>query len=83
MLQVIPVTGRTNQIRVHLWHIGHPVVGDPTYLSGRQMSDRQTLATHDPPLCLHADWLEFRHPRTGQPFQISGRRPAWVSREIQ
>jgi hypothetical protein len=35
-------TGRTNQIRIHLWHMGH-LVGDPAYLPGRLLGDTQTL----------------------------------------
>lgn len=51
-------TGRTNQIRVHLQAIGHPVVGDRKYGSGPSASlDR---------LALHARILEFKHPKTGQ-----------------
>jgi RluA family pseudouridine synthase len=37
LLQAIPVTGRTNQIRVHLWHLGMPVMNDPLYLPWRCM----------------------------------------------
>ncbi|MFN9026500.1 MAG: pseudouridine synthase, partial [Akkermansiaceae bacterium] len=41
-------SGRTNQIRVHLWELGFPVVGDPCYLPNKQMSDKQTLEVGDP-----------------------------------
>lgn len=51
-------TGRTNQIRVHAQAIGHPVVGDRKYGSGKT----DTLDR----LALHARILEFKHPRTGQ-----------------
>ncbi len=48
-----PKTGRTHQLRVHMQHIGHPIVGDLLY----------GLANHDAPrLMLHANGLRFRHP---------------------
>ncbi len=51
-------TGRTHQIRVHMTHIGHPVLGDPVY--GRtRVPEMQRQA-------LHAARLEFTHPRTGR-----------------
>ncbi|MFD2255967.1 sulfurtransferase [Luteolibacter algae] len=59
-------SGRTNQIRVHLWELGFPVVGDPCYLSGGKMGDKQTLEVGDPPLELEAWKLAFTHPITGQ-----------------
>ncbi|HTD46958.1 MAG TPA: RluA family pseudouridine synthase [bacterium] len=50
-------TGRTHQIRVHLLHVGHPILGDPVYGSaGVPGLERQAL---------HAARLEFLHPRTG------------------
>jgi 23S rRNA pseudouridine1911/1915/1917 synthase len=51
-------TGRTHQIRVHLAHAGHPVVGDPVY--GRARAPEITRQA------LHAARLEFTHPRTGR-----------------
>ncbi|MBO4362217.1 MAG: RluA family pseudouridine synthase [Paludibacteraceae bacterium] len=52
-------TGRTNQIRVHLASIGHPVVGDRKYGHGNTFSPVDRL-------CLHARILEFIHPATEQ-----------------
>ncbi|MBO4666016.1 MAG: RluA family pseudouridine synthase [Paludibacteraceae bacterium] len=52
-------TGRTNQIRVHLASIGHPVVGDRKYGHGNDFSPADRL-------CLHARVLEFIHPATEQ-----------------
>ncbi len=51
LLSLEPVTGRTNQLRVHCAHAGHPILGDPVY--GGPAAGR---------LCLHATLLRFRHP---------------------
>ena len=42
LLGVLPKTGRTNQIRVHLWHLGWPIVGDAMYQAGRRLGEIQT-----------------------------------------
>jgi 23S rRNA pseudouridine1911/1915/1917 synthase len=52
-------TGRTNQIRVHLASIGHPVVSDRKYGHGNSFAPVDRL-------CLHARILEFIHPATEQ-----------------
>ena len=52
-------TGRTNQIRVHMQSIGHPVIGDRKYGHGNEYSPVDRL-------CLHARVLEFIHPATEQ-----------------
>lgn len=53
-------TGRTHQIRVHCAHMGHPMVGDPTYGSGR------SVGVNLPGQALHAEKLVLRHPATGK-----------------
>jgi 23S rRNA pseudouridine1911/1915/1917 synthase len=75
-------TGRTHQIRVHLAHIGHPVVGDATYGQGaeRGMSgpDRRwagELARRVPRQFLHAARLRFLHPGTGEELRFDSRLP--------
>jgi len=72
-----PKTGRTHQIRIHLWALDIPVIGDPSYLQNRQLAATQTLDIHDPPMCLHADQLKFEHPLTGQSISITSPRPDW------
>ena len=55
LVELEPVTGRTNQLRIHCAHIGHPVVGDGLY--GGPGAAR---------VCLHARRLAFHHPAAGQ-----------------
>lgn len=74
-----PRTGRTNQIRLHLWTLGLPIVGDPVYLAGRQMGELQTLAYGAPPLRLHAWKLKFVHPGSGEALQLSAPLPTWAA----
>ncbi|MGZ5545764.1 MAG: oxygen-dependent tRNA uridine(34) hydroxylase TrhO [Limisphaerales bacterium] len=77
LLEVIPLTGRTNQIRIHLWELGFPICGDPVYLPGKQLGTTQTLAVTDIPLCLHAWKLEFTHPLTKEPMALVAPEPEW------
>jgi UPF0176 protein len=80
LLEVRPLTGRTNQIRLHLWHLGFPICGDSVYLPGKALGNRQTLALGEPPLCLHAWKLTFRHPLTKEATSFEAPPPDW-SRE--
>jgi len=58
IVEVFPLTGRTNQIRIHFKMIGHPVVGETRYAFRRDFSLKAKY------LCLHAQGLEFAHPET-------------------
>ena len=78
LLEARPLTGRTNQIRVHLWHLGFPVCGDTIYLFGKQLSRTQTMAVTDPPLCLHAARVSFLHPLSLKPVEFAAPLPAWA-----
>ena len=66
LLQALLGSGRTNQIRIHLWEMHLPIVGDPTYLPGGKMGDKQTLDLGDAPMELEAWKLSFTHPLTGE-----------------
>jgi RluA family pseudouridine synthase len=77
LLEAIPITGRTNQIRVHLQQVGHAIVGDRTYLSNGATGDVQTLAVDDPPLCLHASEIRFTHPTSGDIVTFRSESPRW------
>jgi 23S rRNA-/tRNA-specific pseudouridylate synthase len=79
LLEARPLTGRTNQIRIHLAHVGFPVCGDPAYLTGNRLGESQTLDVEAPPLCLHAWSLGFRHPLDQQRVTFTAPPPAWYS----
>jgi 23S rRNA pseudouridine955/2504/2580 synthase len=70
LLEVELLTGRTHQIRVHLAHAGHPIIGDDKY--GDFALNRQ-LKTR---LLLHAAKLAFRHPLSGEPIHLEAPPPA-------
>lgn len=76
-----PLTGRTNQIRVHLWDCGYPIKGDPAYLTDRKNGTTMTLSPNDPPLCLHAWKLGFKHPVTQQRVAFAAPLPGWAEAE--
>ena len=59
LIELEPVTGRTNQLRIHCESMGHPIVGDDS--RGGRTFDR---------LCLHAYSLAFRHPLDGTPLEF-------------
>ncbi len=85
-------TGRTHQIRVHLSHLGHPVIGDPTY--GGRAAAVVKLTRSLKPLgleilkaidrqALHATKLEFQHPMTGMPLSFQAKIPEDIQKVIE
>jgi 23S rRNA pseudouridine1911/1915/1917 synthase len=74
-------TGRTHQIRVHLTHAGHPLVGDPLYGGGLKLPRHATPALVATlrgfrRQALHAERLAFEHPVTGDTLSFSAAHPA-------
>ncbi len=65
LLEVRPMTGRTNQIRIHLWELGYPICGEQRYLPKRVIGNVQTSHTSDAALCLQAKRVTFTHPVSG------------------
>ena len=72
-------TGRTHQIRVHLSSVGHPVVGDDTYGGG---GGRRLVTMPPKRHFLHAAWLRFRHPATGDPVELRSLLPDDLVRAV-
>ena len=68
VLEVRLLTGRTHQIRVHLAHVGHPVLGDDKYGGEAKKAARRLL--------LHAARLAFQHPLTGERMRLEAPLPA-------
>ena len=70
LLELYLETGRTHQIRVHLAHIGHPLVGDTVYGKASPLVERHFL---------HAFHLGFNHPVTGEPLEFQTGLPSDLS----
>ncbi len=81
-------TGRTHQIRVHLAHAGHGLIGDPTYGGKRKLSEKavgeagQAAARAFPRQALHAATLGFEHPVTGDMMRFEAPMPADMTQLI-
>ena len=90
-LRVIPHTGRTHQIRVHLRSLGHPVLADHDYASRHALYPSDLAGTPRPegeqPLidrqALHAYAITFRHPVTGRKMTISAPEPPDIQRTLE
>jgi tRNA pseudouridine32 synthase/23S rRNA pseudouridine746 synthase len=67
-VELKPVTGRSHQLRVHMLHLGHPILGDGLY------APPEALAAA-PRLLLHAAQLGFTHPSTGEWMMVESRVP--------
>lgn len=60
IVQLYPITGRTNQIRIHMKAIGHPIVGERKFAFGKDFPLKFRRCA------LHSQYIEFRHPLTGR-----------------
>jgi len=69
IVEVTPLTGRTNQIRIHFKKIGHPLVGESKFAFRKDFSLRAKR------VCLHAEYLGFKHPWTGKEVVVRSPLP--------
>ena len=82
-------TGRTHQIRVHMAHVGNPLVGDPEYSGGfktkanRLPEPARTVVGSFPRQALHAFLLAFEHPRTGEIMEFEAPVPDDMAQLIE
>jgi 23S rRNA pseudouridine1911/1915/1917 synthase len=76
LLRLKPHSGRTHQLRVHLADEGHPVVGDPVYGPRRGKIENVPALRDFPRQALHAERLEFFHPRSGTLMNFCAPLPA-------
>ena len=98
LLELEPVTGRTNQLRIHCAHIGHPIVGDEMHgNSGFRIADCESedtsLRIEDQSeirdsqsafrLCLHASRLAFHHPAGGEWMEFTSPLPADIVETVE
>ncbi len=83
LLEVVPLTGRTNQIRVHLWYLGWPICGDQAYLPGRILGDTQTHSVESSPLCLLAQRITLTHPLSRRRQTFEADLPDWAESALR
>ena len=76
LLQINLETGRTHQIRVHLSHIGYPIIGDEVYSNGKNEWNVSGQ-------CLHAWKLEFKHPITDKEISLEAEIPEYLKKIIK
>lgn len=76
LLEINIETGRTHQIRVHLSHIGYPIIGDDVYSNGKNKWNIEGQ-------CLHAKSLDFKHPITGKSMHIEAPIPEYFEKIIE
>ena len=72
LVEVMPLTGRTNQIRIHFKNIGHPIVGERVY------AFRKDFKLKARRLCLHAKELEFIHPVTKRKIHLDAGQDTYL-----
>jgi 23S rRNA pseudouridine1911/1915/1917 synthase len=80
VVDLMPMTGRTHQLRVHLKHLGHSIVGDPLYAGDKVLKIDQTLC---PRMFLHAYALQFTHPTTGKLVALEIELPSELKQTLE
>lgn len=78
IVEAEPKTGRTNQIRIHLWGLGYPICHDPLYLPNQKLGSAQTLPPGVPQMQLHAKRYQFKHPATKAMVDLETADPNWL-----
>jgi UPF0176 protein len=78
VIEAVPITGRTNQIRIHLWRDNLPIQGDPVYRHELKLGTKHTLSIDQPPMCLHAKSIEFLDPLSNQLVRHVAPNPRWL-----
>lgn len=73
LVELEPVTGRTNQLRIHCAHLGHAIIGDEWY--GASIAEGR--------LCLHAAWLAFNHPTGGRWMEFESALPEEIAARLE
>ena len=76
LLEINIETGRTHQIRVHLSHIGYPIIGDDVYSNGKNKWNIEGQ-------CLHAKSLDFKHPITKKEMHIEAELPEYLKKILE
>ncbi len=82
LVECVLETGRTHQIRVHMAHLGHPLMGDETYGGGRTVfenANRHLISGQ----CLHAGELKLTHPRSGEVMHFTCPLPDEMEKLIE
>lgn len=76
LIRCRPITGRTNQIRLHLWSLGHSILNDPAYLPNQELGQNTTLSIDQPAMCLHAESISL-HDENGEARKFRAPAPGW------
>jgi len=79
-LSVFPHTGRTHQIRIHLQHLGFPIVSDPLYLPKNIYEEDIKWCPH---LFLHAAYLKLQHPKSGEWKEFESNLPHDLEKSLK
>ena len=87
-VRVLPKTGRTHQIRVHLAHVGYPVLCDRLYGGRAELTLGEIRRTDDPTVilgrqALHARRIKLLHPHTREPIEFTAPLPADLEATLQ